>query len=1050
MTATSATCASCGTQLRDSAKFCDHCGTPVAVSPEAAEYKQVTVLFADVVGSMHLAAAVGAERFREIMSELVKRSAVVVQRYGGTVNQFTGDGVMAFFGAPAALEDHAIRACLAALGVQVEASRLSAEVNAHDGVDLQLRVGLNSGQVIAGDVASGSLGYTAFGEQVGMAQRMESVAPPGAVMLSVSTARLVENIAVLGATESVRIKGIDEPIPARRLLAVAARGSSVPAQSTLVGRGREVGTLKDLLDKSISGEGCVLGVVGPAGIGKTRIVREAVEFAKSRNVEVFSTYCESHATDIPFGVVARLLRAIEKATGLDSETARARVREQLPEADPQDLLLLDDLLGIADQAVPQPSIEADARRRRLTALINTAQLARTEPALFVIEDVHWIDDVSESMLAEFVTAVARTPAVILITYRPEYRGPLSTATAARTISLAPLTDSESSTLIGELLGTDPTVEGIAELIAQRAAGNPFFAEEIVRELTERGVLTGDRGSYTCSSAITEVSVPATLQATIAARIDRLGPAAKRAVSAAAVIGSQFTSDLLVSLGIEPALEEAENAELVDRMAAVYAFRHPLIRAVAYESQLKSDRAETHRRLAAVMQERDPGAVDENAALIAEHLEAAGDADAAFDWHMRAGVWAANRDIRAARQSWERARHIADALAAHGSGSTSMRIAPRMLLCGSAWQGVYPHVFTRFQELQELCALADDKASLVVGMAGMVATQMLYGRVEEASAMASEYMQLLQAIADPTLTVGLSVVAIFAKLEMGGSTDALRWSEAAIELADGDPTKGNIIMGSPLAAATVLRGLARCFLGRAGWREDLDRAVTMARATDPLTYVLVVAYKYVPLIPGGALPADDKAMREIEEALEIAEKVSDDDTLGNARLAMGLALVHRESPDYERGLELLDRVREMTLQERYSSLEMPLADVYAARDQARRGDFERALPLIRAAIEVFLRRTQVPWAIAATHVLVETLLGRGDQRDVLEARDVIDRLTAAMDGSFVLGEVILLRMRLMLSRACGDDGDFPGLFDRYRRLANELDLRGHMAMADAMN
>jgi adenylate cyclase len=218
--------------------------------------------------------------------------------------------------------------------------------------------------------------------------------------------------------------------------------------------------------------------------------------------------------------------------------------------------------------------------------------------------------------------------------------------------------------------------------------------------------------------------------------------------------------------------------------------------------------------------------------------------------MRAGVWAAARDIGAARLSWERARRIADALAADGSDSTSMRIAPRTLLCGSAWQGVYPDVFPRFEELQELCAEVDDMASLAVGMAGMVATQMLYGRVEEACRLASKYMELLEAIGDPTLTVGLSVVAIFAKLEMGDSADALRWSQAAIEEADGDRTRGNVIMGSPLAAVTALRGLARCFLGHSGWREDLDRAVAMARATDPLTHVLVVAYKYVPLIPGG--------------------------------------------------------------------------------------------------------------------------------------------------------------------------------------------------------
>ena len=220
-----AACRTCGTEPLENARFCHGCGSPVQDGDTRAEYKQVTVLFADVVHSMDIAAAVGAERLREIMAELVDRAAAVVQRYGGTVDKFTGDGIMAVFGAPVALEDHAVRACLAALGVQEEAKQLAVEVRERDGVDLQLRVGLNSGEVIAGEIGSGPFGYTAVGEQVGMAQRMESVAPPGGVMLSASTARLVEGAATLGDAELVQIKGADEPVPARRLLGMAERAS---------------------------------------------------------------------------------------------------------------------------------------------------------------------------------------------------------------------------------------------------------------------------------------------------------------------------------------------------------------------------------------------------------------------------------------------------------------------------------------------------------------------------------------------------------------------------------------------------------------------------------------------------------------------------------------------------------------------------------------------------------------------------------------------------------------------------------------------------------
>jgi class 3 adenylate cyclase len=353
--------------LRSSAKFCDECGSPIAVPGTPAEFKQVTVLFADVVGSMDIAAAVGVERLREIMTELVERSGEVVRRYGGTVDKFTGDGIMAVFGAPAALEDPALRACVAALGIRDAATWLAVEVDRRDGVELRLRVGLNSGQVIAGEIGSGALGYTAVGEQVGMAQRMESVAPPGAVMLSASTARLVKGAAVLGEPEMVRIKGTDQPVCAQRLLGVSEpRRAVVRVESNLVGRRWEMAAVEGLLERAIDGQGAVVGVVGSPGIGKSRLVREVAAMAAARGVEVFTAFCESHTSDIPFHVVARLLRAASGVAELDGPAGRAQVLARVPDAEAEDLVLFDDLLGIADPDVALPKIDPDARRRRLS------------------------------------------------------------------------------------------------------------------------------------------------------------------------------------------------------------------------------------------------------------------------------------------------------------------------------------------------------------------------------------------------------------------------------------------------------------------------------------------------------------------------------------------------------------------------------------------------------------------------------------------------------------------------------------------------------------
>jgi class 3 adenylate cyclase len=266
LTATGPFCGSCGAQSSPTDKFCGECGARLTKATQSAEYKQVTVLFADVVHSMDIAAAVGAERLREFMTDLVNRAAVVVQRYGGTVGSFTGDGIMAVFSAPTALEDHAFRACLAALGIQEEAKRLAVDVRERDGVDLLLWVGLNSGQVIAGEIGSGPFGYTAVGEQVGMAQRMES----SGVMLSASTARLVDGTAALGEGELVQIKGSDKPVAAQRLLGMEERHRLIErVESNLVGRRWEMSAVGGLLDRAVDGHGAVVGVVGPPGIGKS-------------------------------------------------------------------------------------------------------------------------------------------------------------------------------------------------------------------------------------------------------------------------------------------------------------------------------------------------------------------------------------------------------------------------------------------------------------------------------------------------------------------------------------------------------------------------------------------------------------------------------------------------------------------------------------------------------------------------------------------------------------------------------------------------------------
>ena len=550
-------------------------------------------------------------------------------------------------------------------------------------------------------------------------------------------------------------------------------------------------------------------------------------------------------------------------------------------------------------------------------------------------------------------------------------------------------------------------------------------------------------------------MPATVQAAIEARIDRLNAPAKRTLNAASVIGARFGAELLVALGIDPVFDELLGAELIDQVrftpSAEYAFHHPLIRAVAYESQLKSDRAEWHRRLATAIQQSAPESAEQNAALIAEHLESAGDLHAAYGWHMRAAAWSIDRDPSAARVSWERARQIADTLPAEDPDQLSMRIAPRTMLCATVGFGAVHESRGRFAELRELCSAAGDKVSLAIAMTGLAIELLYAGRSREGSRLASEQMALLESIGDPALTMGLAFVGFCNWFDAGEFGELLRWSQTVVDLAGGDPAKGaGFGIGSPLAAALAWRGTARWWLGRPGWRQDLHDAVAMARDSDPSTLACVVAWTYGNAMLYGVPRADDSALRVFEEAVQTAAG-SSDLAVGLAEYTLGVALLNRDAAaDRHRGLELMALVRDMVLRARGLFL-VPVIESLAARETARRGDRDAAIPVMRQAADEMQQAGRLGYGVWGTSVLVETLLERGAEGDLAEAQEAIDRLTnlRAEQDSAIL-EITLLRLRALLARARGDDVAYRDLVSRYRAMAESLGFEGHIAWAEAMS
>jgi adenylate cyclase len=440
--------------------------------------------------------------------------------------------------------------------------------------------------------------------------------------------------------------------------------------------------------------------------------------------------------------------------------------------------------------------------------------------------------------------------------------------------------------------------------------------------------------------------------------------------------------------------------------------------------------------------------DQNAALIAERLEAAGDMHGAYDWHMRAGRWSTNRDNAAAQLCWERARHVADALPLDSPNQLAMRIAPRTLLCSNAFRRFHPDLSTRFDELRELCMEAGDKASLAIGMAGLVMEHVLRGRIFDASRQASEQMALVESVGDTTLTLGVAGAACIAKLQAAEMADALRWTQVAIELADGDAASANFMLRSPLATALVFRGYTRCIMGRDGWREDMDTALAIARTADPVSLAMVTNYKYA-TIAKGVLLADDAALADITEAAQIAERSSEDLPLLVLRMTLGTALTYRDSASRERGLAVLAQLRDTCIKERYALNMVPALELYITRATGDE-DVDRAIQQARTALNELFGSGNFANCDVGTRVLVELLLARGAENDLSEAEAAIERLVGTSAGSeWVTRDLFVLRLRALLARARGEDMVYREHRNRYRAMANELGYQGHMAWAAAM-
>ncbi|MDA4110317.1 adenylyl cyclase [Mycobacterium holsaticum DSM 44478] len=1043
-------CGTCGNELRINARFCDECGARISPTASPGERKQITVLVIDVVGSMKLASVLDPERLQELMNELVNRAAAIIQRYQGTVDKFTGDGLMALFGAPLALEDHALRACIAALEIQQDTNCLADEVRRSDGIDLQLRVGLNSGEVIAGEIGAGPGRYTAVGHPVGMAQRMEAAAPAGGVLCSQATAALVESVATLGPVEEVVVKGEASPTPARRLLAVESVKKVVGRnEGAMLGRDAELDWLRKFLNASTGG---LVAVVGDPGVGKSRLVDEFAAIAAGERVDVVTARCEAHTKTLAFHALSRMLRAMFAVEGLSDADARDVTAAQydglLPPQSP-DAQMLFEAMGIAESdAEPLPAT-IDGRRRRLVEVMAQAALTRSTRTVFILEDAHWIDAPSDEVLSQFVATLNVTTSTFVVTHRPEFHGGLHQS-ARHAITLAPLTGSTTASLVEQLLGDDPSLKSLADRVAVAALGNPFFAEEIVRDLAGSGVLTGSRGDYRLAHDVSEISVPATVQAVLAARIDRLPAEAKSILNAAAVIGTGFDLEALSTLlpDTQPSrLADLVSAELIDQTEFVpsqrYCFRHPLVRTVAYESQLAATRAQAHRRLAAAARGHDPATADENAELIATHYEAAGDLVDAYHWHMRAAEWLALRDLQAARTRWESARRIADQLPDDHDDIAAMRIAPRtMLISKAVFVGHDADADEQFQEFRAMASQAGDMTSLAVAIAGRVISLTNNDiRVPEAAELAEELNGIVHQLDCDTETAGVILFAIaYARM---ANCDF----DAALETIDQITSVLEHVATMELSLSSALRGVIEYLTGdHENGRRHMLESYEKAKNLPPASQAIVWAYWGVLAAVGMLRPTE--IIGDMRENVTRAESFGDRFCIVAAQWSTGVALLRTDASDRAEAIGQLQSAREKMCKYSLFAAALPAVAADLAVDAASKGRRDEAIIELRDCFRVHTTRGIRLLASRAGEALVELLVERSGSDDLAEAQRIIVN-PLARHPDIPAMDLWWLRSRALLAEAEGDHAGYSEIADQYLALCERLNARGRIDEARQM-
>ena len=686
-------CSSCSAANPAGAKFCNQCGQSLAgqAPRERAAYtpahlvervlksrsamegerKRVTVLFADIKGSTALARQAGEEAWHGILDRFFALLSGSVHRYEGTVNQYTGDGIMALFGAPVAHEDHVQRACFAALEMSRAVRQFADELRLKSGLNLSMRIGLNTGEVIVGKIGDNlRMDYTAQGLTVNLAARMEQICEPGRIYLTRHSAHLAEGYFQLRALGRMQVQGAEQPLEVFELEAEGPARTRLERQlaraaTRFMGRRSELERLQLALNCASKGEGQVLAVVGHAGIGKSRLCHEFVRECRQQGYAVHQSTGVPYAQAVPLYPIRALIRArLGASPDISGEALRKLVAGTFVLRDASKMHLLPALLAYLGAGSGAAEASADLQQELLELLVQWLADAE-QPQVLLIEDLHFLDPASEEFVQRLCRAVAGSRTLLLLNYRPDYLSEPLQPLLQEQIRVSALQREDICALVREALGEDASLDAVRERICDAAHGNPFYAEEAVQSLIDAGMVEGQRGHYRLLRPLTEWVIPDTVHALIAARIDRLEEPARRVLHTAAVIGQQFDRQILEEVlegneAVDEELEPLEESGFVHRPqlndSAAYGFCHPLVQEVAYQTQLESRRSSIHLRLAELLAQSGPQeeASCELAVQVAHHFACAEQYQQAGFWNLQAARGLGAQDMNVCAEQFRAA------------------------------------------------------------------------------------------------------------------------------------------------------------------------------------------------------------------------------------------------------------------------------------------------------------------------------------------------------------------------------------------------------------